>query len=78
MSNESTKSRAAALLMALFLGGFGVHRFYVGKNGTAVAQLILTLTLIGTIASGIWALIDCIMIVTGSFEDKAGCKLVKW
>ena len=38
----SEKSRLAAALLAFFLGGLGIHRFYVGKVGTGIA-IILTL-----------------------------------
>ena len=63
---KSEKSNTVALLLCLFLGGLGVHRFYVGKIGTGVLQL---LTLGGL---GIWALIDLIMIVVQKFTDKEG------
>ena len=43
----SGKSKLAAFLFAFFLGVFGIHRFYVGKTGSAVAMLILTLTVFG-------------------------------
>ncbi|HLE66492.1 MAG TPA: TM2 domain-containing protein [Burkholderiales bacterium] len=56
----------AALLLCFFLGMLGVHRFYVGKIGTGVLQLV---TLGGL---GIWALIDFIMIVLQKFTDKDG------
>lgn len=69
-NNYSDKSFIATLLLCLFLGGFGVHRFYVGKVGTGVAML---LTLGGL---GIWSLIDFIMILVGSFTDKEG-RIVK-
>ena len=61
---QSDKNWLATLLLCLFLGGIGVHRFYVGKVGTGILQLI---TLGGC---GIWTLIDLIMIITGSFTDK--------
>ena len=54
------------LLLCFFLGGLGVHRFYVGKVGTGILMLI---TLGGLT---IWTLIDFIMIVTGNFKDKQG------
>lgn len=63
---KSEKEWLVTLLLCLFLGGIGVHRFYVGKIGTGILQLI---TLGGC---GIWTLIDLIMIVTGSFKDKDG------
>ena len=37
------KSTGAAYLLWFFLGGFGAHRFYLGQNGTAIAQLLLAL-----------------------------------
>jgi len=39
----STKSRLAATLLAWFLGIFGIHRFYVGKTGSAIGMLILSI-----------------------------------
>jgi len=63
---KSEKDWLVTLLLALFLGSIGVHRFYAGKIGTGILQLI---TLGGC---GIWTLIDIIMIVTGSFTDKDG------
>ncbi len=68
MTNDATssKSKTTAILLALFLGGLGAHRFYVGKIGTGILQLV---TLGGL---GIWALIDLVMIITGKFTDKEG------
>ncbi|OKY90610.1 MAG: hypothetical protein BHV58_05005, partial [Bifidobacteriales bacterium 56_10] len=58
------KSKIVAGLLGLFLGGLGVHNFYLGYTGKAVAQLLLTLIgwiiLIGPIISGIWALIEAV------------------
>ena len=71
-NNVSPKSRLVALLLCFFLGCFGAHRFYVGKIGTAVVQL-LTLG-----AFGIWAFIDLIIIAVGSFSDKEGRKVFRW
>jgi len=62
----SDKSNTVALLLCLFLGILGVHRFYVGKTGTGVLQLV---TLGGI---GIWATIDLIMIVLQKFTDGEG------
>jgi len=63
---KSEKSNVTALLLCFFLGVLGIHRFYVGKIGTGVLQLV---TLGGL---GIWALIDFLMIVLQKFTDKEG------
>ena len=54
------------MLLYFFLGGLGIHRFYVGKAGTGI---LMILTLGGL---GIWVIIDLVMIVTGGFKDSEG------
>jgi len=71
----SNKSKGLAALFAFFLGGFGVHRFYLDKPGTGIIMAILTLTFVGAIFSGIWALVDLIVILTGNFKDGKGLKV---
>ena len=66
VAHASDKGFVPAILLCFFLGAFGVHRFYVGKVGTGLLQL---LTFGGL---GIWTLVDFIMLVTGNFKDKAG------
>ncbi len=63
---KSPKGFIPTILLCFFLGGLGVHRFYVGKTGTGILML---LTLGGL---GIWSLIDFIMIVCGAFKDGNG------
>lgn len=60
------KSWSVALLLCYFLGVWGAHRFYTGKVGTGVLQLLTAGGL------GIWWLVDLIMVITGSFTDKNG------
>lgn len=67
----SDKKFLPALLLAIFLGGLGGHRFYVGKTGTAILQLLTC----GGI--GVWVIVDIVMIVTGAFRDKEGRPLAK-
>ncbi len=68
----SPKSRLAALLLVLFLGMLGIHRFYVGKVGTG----ILFLLTFGFFGVG-W-LIDLILIVCGVFRDRRGLTIRNW
>jgi len=70
-NNDSNKKMVVAALLCFFLGMIGVHRFYVGKVGTGILMIF---TLGGF---GIWALVDLIMIITGSFKDKENRKLLR-
>jgi len=65
------KSKLVAGLLGLFLGTWGIHNFYLGNIGVGVTQLILTLTCFGGMISGPWALIESIMILTGSINRDA-------
>lgn len=76
-------SRTSALLLCLFLGGLGIHRFYVGKTGSGAVMLLLTilspLTLfVSLFAVGIWATIDLILIIVGTFKDGEGNDIIEW
>lgn len=78
-SGSAPKSKIAAGLLGIFLGAFGVHNFYLGYTGKAVAQLLITILSCGILsfASGIWGLIEGILILTGSINvDAEGNSLV--
>ncbi len=75
------KSKIAAGLLGIFVGAFGVHNFYLGYTGKAVAQVlmsgvsiiltliscgILSFTLVAAFAAEIWGLVEGILILTGS------------
>ncbi len=60
------KSALAAGLLGIFLGGLGIHNFYLGYTGKAVAQLILGIFTMGI--SGIWGFIEGILILTGEIN----------
>lgn len=66
MAGYSTKSGVTALLLCFFFGVLGVHRFYVGKTGSGIVQLVTA----G--GFGIWTLVDFVMIATGKFTDCDG------
>ena len=66
MAESSEKNGLVVLLLCLFLGGLGIHRFYVGKIGTGILMIV---TFGGL---GVWWLIDLIMIIIGKFTDSEG------
>ncbi|MGN0847563.1 MAG: NINE protein [Kiritimatiellia bacterium] len=79
MSNEWLTT----VLLCVFLGSFGIHRFYTKNTGIAIAQLIFGL-LSCCVISAIWSLVDLIMLLTGNYktgnglilnqnENKGGC-----
>ena len=84
----SQKSRLASTLLALFLGWLGIHRFYLGKTGTAVIMLVLGVLGLATVwfgigivflvAVGIWALIDLVFSIAGLMKDKEGKPIKNW
>jgi len=67
------KSKMAAGLLGIFLGAFGVHNFYLGYTGKAIAQLLISVLSLGFLAvvSSIWGLIEGVMILTGSIKTDA-------
>jgi TM2 domain-containing membrane protein YozV len=84
-STLSDKSKVAAALLCLFLGSFGIHRFYLGRVGSGAVMLICTIVgclttgLIvgfGLLAiTGIWWVIDFIRIICNSLVDAQDRKL---
>lgn len=75
----SSKSKVTAGLFGIFLGVFGVHNFYLGYTGKAVAQLLISILSCGILAvvSEIWGLIEGIMILSSKdYKDGQG-KILK-
>lgn len=84
-STLSDKSKVAAALLSFFLGMFGIHRFYLGRVGSGVAMLILSI--IGGLTTGIivgfvllfivgiWDVVDFFRILFNNLGDAQGRKL---
>jgi TM2 domain-containing membrane protein YozV len=67
----SDKNWFVTFVLCFMLGWFGAHRFYVGKIGTGVLQL---LTLGGL---GWWMFYDLFVIVRGKFRDAQGMRILR-
>lgn len=63
-----SKSKMTAGLLGIFLGGLGIHNFYLGYTGKAIAQIVLSLCF-G--AGAIWGLIEGILILCGKINKDA-------
>lgn len=76
------KSKLAAGLLGIFLGGLGIHNFYLKKTARGLIQILVCL--IGGIftcgvasaAMEIWGLVEGIMILTGSIKTDGEGKLL--
>ena len=73
VSGNYQKSKIGAGLLGILLGALGVHNFYLGYTGKAVAQLLITILSCGVLSfvSAIWGLIEGILILTGSINLDA-------
>jgi len=79
ITEKKGKNKVAAGVLAILLGTLGIHNFYLGYNGKAIAQLLMTVLSCGILAfvSYIWSIVEGIQIFTGSIDkDAAGNPLV--
>jgi TM2 domain-containing membrane protein YozV len=75
------KQRVVAGILALLVGGLGIHNFYLGYTDKAVIQLLLStvgwFVGIGPIIAGVWGFIEGIQILTGDIKfDSKGQPLI--
>lgn len=68
-SKDTAKSRIAAGILGIVLGGLGIHRFYLGYIGIGIAQIAVTLVTCGI--GALWGFIEGILILTGSIDKDA-------
>ena len=68
---ENQKSKIVAGLLGIFLGAFGVHKFYLGYTKEAVIMLVISLLSLGTLAAIVELIgfIEGIIYITKSDED---------
>ena len=59
---QNEKSKGVAYLLWLLFGWLGVHRFYAGKTGSGLVQLLLSLSVVGFVVTFFWWLIDAFLI----------------
>jgi len=73
--SEELKSKIAAGILGILVGGFGVHRFYLGYIGMGIAQIAVTICTCGF--GAIWGFIEGILILVGSIDKDAQGKPLK-
>ena len=65
------RNKLIAALLAFLVGPLGIHRFYLGRVGTGILMLLLTVTVVGLIVTVPWALIDMIRYLVMTERDFA-------
>lgn len=65
------RNKYIAALLAFFLGMLGVHRFYLGRTGSGILMLALSITVVGMAATFIWSLIDTVRYLAMPEEEFA-------
>ena len=77
--SAGSKSKLTAGLLGIFLGALGIHNFYLGFTGKALAQLLISVLSCGTLAvvSGIWGLVEGIMLLSGQMNVDAQGNLLR-
>ncbi len=74
---ESDRNVYIAAILAFLLGAFGIHDFYLGYTSRGVIKIVLTLLVATSFISGIWSIVDLVLILTGKMGDSKGLPLKK-
>jgi TM2 domain-containing membrane protein YozV len=69
MANGGGKSKIVAGILGIFLGGLGIHRFYLGYVGIGIIQIIVTIVTAGI--GSLWGFIEGILILVGTINKDA-------
>ena len=69
LQHEPVKSRWIATVLALFLGGIGAHRFYLGFYGIGIAQIIVTVLTVGY--GLVWGFIEFFLLFSKNINKDA-------
>ncbi|MCY4275082.1 MAG: TM2 domain-containing protein [Gammaproteobacteria bacterium] len=72
--NEQKKNATTGVLLALFLGGFGAHHFYMGNTGVGIVYLLFFWTFIPAVI----ALVECFLMSSRmkTYNDQISEKIV--
>ena len=83
---EKGKLLWLTIVLWLFVGSLGAHRFYIGYNKSAITMLVLTIIgwltavfaigFVFLLVVGIWLIVDLIMILTGKLKPADGSEYV--
>ena len=68
------KQKLVAGLLGIFIGGFGIHSFYLGFTTKGIIQIVVTLVTCGL--GSIWGLIEGILYLVNGGKDANGVDLV--
>lgn len=73
------RSRIAAGILAILLGTYGIHSFYLGNTSRGLMQLLISLLTcgVGAIVIAIWGILDGIKLLDGRINTDANGVFLK-
>ena len=63
------KDRTTATILAFLTGTVGGHQFYLGNTGSAIARILMTITIIGMPIAGMFAIIEAVTFLKMTDEE---------